>query len=41
MIEKFMEDHPLVSFIVLPCAVIGLAGVFMTTIMFIINNSLA
>ncbi len=41
MIEKFMQEHPLVSFIVIPCAIIALAGVFMTTIMFIINTSLA
>jgi len=41
MIEKFMQEHPLVSFIVIPCAVIALAGVFMTTIMFIINTSIA
>ena len=41
MVEKFMQDHPLVSFIVIPCAVIALAGIFMTAIMFIINTSLA
>ena len=41
MVEKFMQDHPLVSFIVIPCAVIALAGAFMTGIIFIINTSLA
>jgi hypothetical protein len=41
MIEKFMRDHPLVSFVVIPCAVIGLAGVFMTAIIFTINSAVS
>ena len=41
MIEKFMNDHPLVSFIVIPCAVIGIAGLFMAVMIFTINNATA
>ena len=41
MIEKFMQDHPLVSFIVVPCAVIGLAGAFMTAIILVINSAVS
>ena len=39
MIEKLMRDHPLVSFIVIPCAVIAVAGLFMAAIIFTISSA--
>jgi len=41
MIEKLMRDHPLVSFVVIPCAVIALALLFMGVLIFSINSGIA
>jgi len=41
MIEKFMRDHPLVSFVVVPCAVIALALLFMGLVISFINSGVA
>ncbi len=39
--EKFMEEHPLLSFILLPTLVIALAGCFMAVAIFMIRLGLS
>ena len=36
-----MRDHPLVSFVVIPCAVIALALLFMAMVISLINSGVA
>ena len=39
VIEKFLEEHPLVSFTIMPCAIIAVAGVFMAITISIIQTA--